>query len=496
MQTEAVKVYLAVDLGASSGRVMAAMFNGLKIELKEVHRFQNGSEKMADGYHWDIYKLFASIKEGLKKAAEEFGDQVVSIGIDTWGVDYGLLDSEGKLMGLPFAYRDSRTNGMQEELDRRLSLDEIYKTTGIQFMFFNTLNQLMAEVISNRSEFKQAKQLLFTPDLLNYWLCGKAVNEYTIASTSQLLDVEKRDWAYDMLDKLGIPISALGEITMPGVELGKLLPEVVAETGLKNVSVDTVGGHDTASAVAAVPTSGEESYAYLSSGTWSLMGVESNQPVVNERSFEYGFTNEGGIGGKIRLLKNITGLWLVQECRRNWLEAGEEVSFAELGQEASQVKPFMAFINPDDPMFAEPCDMPRNIQIYCGKTNQAVPQTRGEIIRVALESLAMRYKSVFGMLEDLVGRRIAKLHIVGGGTRDRLLNQLTANAINRPIIAGPIEATAIGNAMVQMMAAGDIKDLSEGRRIVRDSFEQQAYSPTDCELFAKAYTRFHDITGV
>ena len=488
------KVYLAIDLGASSGRVMAAIFDGTKIDLQEIHRFPNSAQNQGDEYHWDIQNIFSNIKLGLKEAAQKFGSQIVSTGVDSWGVDYGLLDAEGNLMGQPFAYRDPRTNGMQEEVDKRLGLQEIYETTGIQFMFFNTLLQLMSEVVTERDELKQASRLLFTPDLINYWLSGTMANEYTIASTSQLLDVRQRDWAKTMLEKLGIPTSMLGPITMPCSKLGPVLPEVAAETGLSaSTSIVAVGGHDTASAIAAVPAIGN-SHAYLSSGTWSLMGVESDQPVVTDRSFEYGFTNEGGLGGKIRLLKNITGLWLVQECRRIWNEDGAKLSFTDLGKLAKDVEPFTAFINPDDPTFAEPGDMPKRICEYCERTGQPVPQTRGTIIRVALESLAFRYRTVFNMLEDLIGKRIDTLHIVGGGIQEKTLNQLTANAINRNVIAGPIEATALGNVMAQMMADGTVDTLEAGREIIRASCETELYEAQNVADFDAAYQRYKDIT--
>ena len=495
MQATQPTVYLAVDIGASSGRVMAALFDGEIIRLEEVHRFENGAEEIDGEYHWDIHARFDAIKEGLTKAAAQYGDSIVSIGVDTWGVDYGLLDTDGNLLGLPFAYRDPRTNGMEAEAFKRVPREKIYETTGIQFMFFNTLNQLMSEVATDRKELKQANQLLFIPDLLNYWLSGVATNEYTIASTSQLLDVRSRTWATDLLDGLGIPQTPFCDITMPGTALGSILPAIAEATGLSSdVTVVAVGSHDTASAVAAVPSE-TASHAYLSSGTWSLMGVESDDPVVSKQSYDYGFTNEGGLDGTIRLLKNITGLWLIQECRRNWTEAGDAPSFAELEAEASQARPFQSFIDPDDPMFAEPCDMPNQIRAYCERTHQPVPETKGAIIRTAVESLAFRYKTVFSMLEDLTGRQLEVLHLVGGGTKDKQLNQLTANALNRTVIAGPIEATATGNVLAQLLAAKAIESLAEGRTIVRASFEQHAYTAQNVDATAEAYVRFHKITG-
>ncbi len=495
MQKDASKVYLAVDIGASSGRVMAALFDGDSIELKEVHRFPNGATEIDGSYHWDIHALFGAIKAGLKKAHDTFGSAIISIGVDTWGVDYGLIGKDGNLLGLPFAYRDSRTNGMEDEAARRVPREEIYRTTGIQFMFFNTSNQILSEVVSDRPELKQSEHLLFIPDLINYWLSGVATNEYTIASTSQLLDVNSRSWANEMINKLGVPTGIFKQITQPGTVIGSVKADITAETGLEGVNVIAVGSHDTASAVAAVPAE-TSSHAYLSSGTWSLMGVESDEPVVNDKSFEFGFTNEGGIGGTIRLLKNITGLWLVQECRRNWAEEdGKAPGFADLEREAMAATPFQSFINPDDPSFAEPCDMPNQIRAYCEKTGQTVPQSRGEVIRTAVESLSLRYKSVFTMLEELTGNRLDVLHIVGGGSQDRMLNQLTANALNRPIITGPVEATATGNALVQMMAAKVITSLDEGRAIVRASCEQERYEPKDIEATAEAYKRYLEITN-
>ncbi len=495
MQTVASSVFLAVDIGASSGRVMAALFDGTAIKLEEVHRFHNGADQIDGSYRWDIHARFDAIKEGLAKAARQYGDAIVSIGVDTWGVDYGLFDKDGNLLDLPFAYRDSRTNGMEEEACKRVPREKIYETTGIQFMFFNTLNQLMSEVVTDRFELKQADRLLFTPDLINYWLCGVATNEYTIASTSQLLDVRARDWATEMLNELGIPTAPLGDITQPGSKLGAILPAVAEQTGLSaDVMVVAVGSHDTASAVAAVPAETPD-HAYLSSGTWSLMGVESDDPVVSEKSYEYGFTNEGGLEGTIRVLKNITGLWLVQECRRNWAEAGEDVSFTDMEKEARGATPFQSFINPDDVCFAEPCDMPNVIRAYCKKTGQPVPETKGAIIRTAVESLAFRYKSVFGMLQDLTGRRLDVLHIVGGGVQDRLLNQLTANALGRRVITGPVEATATGNVLAQLIAAKRIASLDEGRDIVRASFETTVYEPADRQDYESAYVRYHEITG-
>lgn len=495
MTTADRNVYLAVDIGASSGRVMAALYDGTKINLHEVHRFPNGAVEKDGAFHWDIQTLFEAIKTGLAEAAKQYGDAIAAIGVDTWGVDYGLLDENGNLLAQPFAYRDRRTDGMQAEASKRVSRRKIYEISGIQFIFFNTLNQLLSEVVNDRPELQKADKLLFSPDLINYWLSGVATNEYTIASTSQLLDARTRQWSTELLEGLGIPTAPFCDITPPGTTLGNVLPEIAETTGMAgDVKVIAVGGHDTASAIAAVPAE-TDSHAYLSSGTWSLMGVETDAPVITDQSYDYDFTNEGGLANTIRLLKNITGLWLVQECRRNWTENGQAPSFAELEAEAVEAEPFRAFVNPDDPEFAQPCDMPNKIREYCKRTGQPVPESRGAIIRTAVESLAFRYKTVFSMLEDMTGKRLDVLHIVGGGTKDRLLNQLTANALNRRVIVGPVEATATGNVLAQLMADNKIADLSEGRTIVRASFEQSTYAPQDPDRFAEAYTRFRTLTG-
>ncbi len=488
------KVYLAADLGASNGRVMAGIYDGEKLAIEEVHRFENQPQERDGSFRWDFDVLLQSIKTGFKAAAAKFGKDIVSVGVDTWGVDYGLLDESGKLIDMPFAYRDPRTEKMEEEACKRVPRREIYETTGIQFMFFNTLFQILSEVVAGRQELKKASRLLFTPDLVNYMLSGVATNEYTISSTSQLLDVRKRDWATGMMAKMGIPTHLFGDITQPGTCLGPILPEIQGATGLQNVNVVAVGGHDTASAVAAVPAE-SDSYAYLSSGSWSLMGIESAEPVVSDSAYDFGFTNEGGVGGTIRLLKNITGLWILQECRRAWAEAGSEMDFGEIGKLAQESEPFRSFIDPDDPSFTTPGDMPARIRDYCVRTDQPVPETPGQFARTALESLAFRCRTVFSNLEKLTGRRIDVLHIVGGGIKDVMLSQLTANAINRTVIAGPVEASSAGNIIVQMMAAGALATREDGKELMKRSFEPINYEPTDRADFEKAYECFHALTG-
>ena len=481
-----MKCYLAVDLGASSGRVLAGLFENEKLELVEMHRFWNGAIEHEDGLHWDIDQLFAEIKTGLKKGFETYGEAVQSIGVDTWGVDYGLLDADGELINTPFQYRDSRTDDMMEFVYSKMPKEEIYRRTGIQSMFFNTIYQLCAEL--PRPELQQAEQMLFIPDLINYWLTGKAATEYSIASTSQLLDANKRDWDFELIEMLGLPKKIFGDIVQPGTIIGTLSDEIAAELG-GNANVIAVGGHDTASAVASAPLKNRDC-AYLSSGTWSLMGLEEPEPILTAESAEIDVTNEGGVCDTIRFLKNIGGLWLIQECRRNWIEQGDELDFVQIAKMALAAEPFLAFINPDAAEFAQPCDMPAAIQAFCERTGQRVPQTQGEIARVVYESLAMRYRDIFQTLENLHGKPLEQLHIVGGGCQNKLLNQLTADAINRPVIAGPIEATGIGNMLMQMIANDDMSDLSAGRKMVLESFGTETYEPQETALWDEAFARF------
>ncbi len=488
------KVYLAVDLGASSGRVMAGVCEGKKLTLDEVHRFGNPGHAIHDSNYWDFLALFAEIKCGLAKAAQRYGKALVSVGVDTWGVDYGIIDQRGELLGLPHQYRDPRTTGMEAEACRRLPREKIYGITGIQFMFFNTLMQLLAEVTSGSPALAAGRRLLFAPDLLHYWLSGCAANEYTIASTSQLLDARKRTWSKPLLKAMGIPPGLFGKIVPPGTVLGEVLTAIREETGLPRIKVVTPASHDTASAVAAVPARGTD-HAYLSSGTWSLMGVEADQPVLTKKSFDYNFTNEGGVGGKIRLLKNICGLWLQQECKRIWEKQGQKLTYEDFSKLAAAAQPFTAVIDPDCADFAQPCDMPARIAAFCTRTGQKAPATPGETIRTILESLALRYRRVFGMLEDLTGRRLETLHIVGGGSQNALLNPFAANALQRPVVAGPVEATALGNVVMQMLATGGIRTLEQGRELIRASFPTKTFQPQDAEAWNAAYARYLKIEG-
>ncbi len=486
------KVYLAIDLGASSGRVMAAHYDGRALTLEEIHRFPNGGHRIGDHYYWNFVGLFAEIKAGLAKAAAACGTRIVSAGVDTWGVDYGLVDGGGFLLGLPHQYRDPRAAGMEALACRRVPRRKIYEITGIQFMYFNSIYQLMADAARRSPALAHAKRILFVPDLLNYWLSGKQVNEYTMASTSQLLDARTRRWAKGMIRKLGLPPSIFGPLVKPGTVLGDVLPSVREETGLGRIKIIAPGCHDTASAVAAVPAEGRD-FAYLSSGTWSLLGAEISEPLINDQSYALSFTNEGGVCDTIRLLKNIGGLWLLQECRRIWKQRGLDLEFDDLRRQALRAKPFAALIDPDHPEFAVPGDMPARIAAFCKRTGQRPPASPGATARVIYESLALRYREVFGKLETLTGRRYEALHVVGGGSRDHVLNQFTADALQRTVLAGPMEATALGNVLMQLLATKAVKSLAEGRALIRRSFPPQTYQPRSGAAWDAAAIRFRNL---
>ena len=483
------KVYLAVDLGASSGRVLAGVFDGQRIELHDVNRFNNAPVQLPTGWHWNITELYRNILEGLKLAAERYGDAIVSLGVDTWGVDYGLFDKDGRMLGLPYQYRDSRTDGIMEKVFERVSKDQIYKATGIQFIFFNSLFQLYSEVILKNPVVEQAEDLLFMPDIIGYWLTGNKTQERSIASTSQLYNPSERNWDYPLIESLGLPRKLFKNISDPGSELGSLSAHVAEHTGLHGAKVVTVAGHDTGSAVAAVPSKAETP-AYLSSGTWSLMGLDLEKPVINDRSYTDDFTNEVGVNGRIRYLKNICGLWLIQECKRHWQTQGEDLPYNQMASLATEAQAFRSLIDPDDACFAKSGDMPEKIQAYCREKGQAIPETKGEIIRTIYESLALRYATVWEKLITYTETPPCSLHVVGGGCQDKLLNQFTASAIGTTVHAGPVEATGLGNIMVQMMADDLINTLAEGRAMVTDSFPVESYEPTDVSAWNEAKERF------
>jgi len=470
------KNFLGYDFGASSGRAMLGVFDGEKIEISEIHRFSNDPVMMNGRFVWDTQRLFYEVKQALVKVSR-MGIKLDAIGIDTWGVDYGLLDKNGALLGIPVNYRDHRTDGMMEKVFEVVPKEEVFEATGLAFNQFNTLYQLYAMKLAGDPTLELADKMLFTPDLFAYFLTGKMGTEYTIASTSQMIDPHTRTWATGLLEKLGIPTKMLTEIEPAGTLRGTLLPEIAKECGVDEIPVISVGTHDTASAVAAVPTQ-EDDFAYISSGTWSLLGVELDKPLTSVEVMKANYTNEGGINNTIRLLKNIMGLWLIQECKREWDRREDAVGFAELVKMAEKAPAFKAIIDVDDPCFLAPGDMPARIQEYCRKTGQEVPQGRGEISRVIYESLALRYRWAIERLEqDLIGKDIKVLNIVGGGSNNVMLNQMTADAIKRPVVAGPSEATVIGNLMVQAMALGEVKDMKHLRKVVENSFPTQTYLP-------------------
>lgn len=487
------KVYLAVDLGAGSGRVLAGEFDGRRIELHEVNRFENAPVQLPTGWHWNITSLYQNILEGLKLAAESYTDAVVSLGVDTWGVDYGLFDKEGRMLGLPYQYRDSRTDGIMEKVFERVPKEEIYQATGIQFIFFNTLFQLYSEVARKNPALEQAEVLLFMPDIIGYWLTGNKTQERSIASTSQLYNPNKQDWDYALIGALGLPRKLFKPISDPGSILGALSAHVAEFTGLEGVKVITVAGHDTGSAVAAVPSKAETP-AYLSSGTWSLMGLELKAPVINDRSFADDFTNEVGVNGTVRYLKNICGLWLIQECKRHWQSQGEDLPYHRMANLAAEVQPFRSMIDPDDPRFAKAGDMPEKIQAFCHEHGQPIPETKGEIIRTIYESLALRYAVVWEKLMTYTETPPRSLHIVGGGCQDKLLNQFAANAIGITVKASPVEATGLGNILAQMLADGAIENIEEGREIVVNSSIVEVFEPADQVPWTEAKAKFKALT--
>ena len=487
-------VFLAVDLGAESGRVVAGTFDGERVSLEEVHRFPNGPVNVMGHLHWDVFQLWSDIKAGLAKAAQRYGDRIAGIGLDTWGVDFGLLDANDELLGNPYHYRDSRTDGIMERVFEKISREAIFEATGIQFLQLNTLIQLVAMVEAHSPQLEVAQTLLMMPDLLNFWLTGRKANEFSDATTSQCYDPRAGTWAYAMLEQLGIPTrmfrtDAGDRIVPPGTVLGALLPSVAEETGLGEVPVIAPATHDTGSAVAAVPMNPEDAI-YLSSGTWSLMGVESKVPIINAEMLAYNFTNEGGVNGTFRVLTNIMGLWLVQECRREWQRAGEDRDYGEMVQMAANASAFGSLIYPGDGRFFAPGDMTPRIRAFCRETGQAVPETKGAVLRCALESLALEYRWVAEKLDALAGKRLGTIHIIGGGAKNELLDQFAADATGRTVVTGPIEATALGNVLVQAIALGHIGSLAEGRDVVARSFELKTFESHDTVAWDEAYQRY------
>ena len=485
--------FLAFDLGASSGRAILGTLTNNKLELTEVHRFSNQMQLINGHYFWNIFSLFHELKTGLKKCIKDYGIQPESIGIDTWGVDFVHLTREGHLLSLPFAYRDSRTNTSMDDLFQIIPKEEVYAQTGIQFMQFNSLFQLFSMVKDKSSLLEITDSVLFMPDALNYLFSGVKKSEFSIASTSQMIVPGTSKWNGELLDKAGIPQHILCDIILPGTVLANIKEEVATETGSKQVPVIAVAGHDTASAVVSVPSM-SENFAYISSGTWSLMGIESDKPLISEQTLQSNFTNEGGVDGTTRFLKNIMGMWLIQEVQRKWKEQGNKYSWTEMVELARHAEPFQFLINPDDPMFLNPRDMTQAIRDFCYQTAQGTPHTHGEVIRCIYDSLALKYRFTLEQISDISDRPIEVIHIIGGGANNHFLNQLTADATGLKIVAGPTEATAIGNIMIQAKALGYVGSISEIRQIIADSCELVQFIPSGELNWDEAYNRYLRIT--
>lgn len=482
--------FLAVDLGASSGRVMLGGWDGARFALRELHRFANDPVAVQGHLYWDVLRLWQEIQAGMIRYAAEYDTPPAGIGIDTWAIDFGLLDGAGRLLGNPHHYRDRRTAGIADAVDARIPPDQVYGVTGIQRLPFNTLYQLVSMRQQGDVQLDMAQTLLLMPDLFGYWLTGRMVAEYTNATTTQFYDARAGRWAADLLGALDLPAAILPPLVAPGTMLGELLPDVRERTGLPpGVPVIAVGTHDTASAVAAVPGLDERS-AYISSGTWSLVGVETRAPILSERARALNFTNEGGVGGTIRLLKNVGGLWLLQECRRRWERAGAPYTWPDLVTLAEQAPPLVSLVDPDAPDFLNPDDMPAALRAYCRRTGQPEPATPGAVVRCCLESLALKYRWVLAALEDLMGHRLDPIRIVGGGSRNGLLCQLTADACGRRVVAGPVEATALGNVLVQAIATGHLADITAGRKAVGASVDLAIFTPRATVDWDTAFARF------
>jgi rhamnulokinase len=483
----------AFDLGAESGRLILGELNKRNLTIKEIRRFPNIQTNISGHCYWDILKLFEEIKHSLKLYSAQFLGNIESIAFDTWGVDFALLDSHGNIMELPYSYRDIRTKGIMEEFFSFIPRKRVYRLTGIQLLPFNTLFQLFAMVRGNSPHLSAIHDLLFIPDFLNYLLSGIKKTEFTFATTSQLYNPKKNDWDSELFNALGIRKTIMQEIVRPGTVLGEVSPDICQETGLNRLKLIATASHDTASAVVAIPATGKD-WAYISSGTWSLMGVESKEPVLNDNAYQFNFTNEGGVEGTFRFLKNIMGLWLIQQCKKAWESENYQYDYNELAKLAYATPPFKALINPDKIEFLNPPDMPEAIRIFCKETVQAIPSSPGEITRCVLESLALQYKLVLSQLRETYSKPINKIHIVGGGAQNKLLCQFTANATGLPVLAGPVEATAIGNIMVQAKALGYVKSLTEIRKIIRESFNPVCYNPQNEAQWNKAYGKFVKIS--
>ena len=482
------RVYLAADLGAESGRVMAGLFDGSRLVLEELARFPTGGPLLPDGWHWDIMRIYADIRQGIAKAVTEFGDDVVSVSVDSWGVDYALLDAGGSLLGLPWMYRDPRTDGMIEAVEALVPQEDLYRRTGIQPMFFNTIYQLAAETRRRPSVLERAARIAFIPDLLTFWLSGEKTTERTIASTSGLLKAGTAEWDTELAETLGIPGSVLPAISEPCTIAGRLRDD---EGRPGKIDVILCGSHDTASAVAGVPSM-VKNPLFLNSGTWSLLGRELDGPLVNEATAAGRFSNEQGLGGTTRLLKNVAGMWLLQQCKHRWEAGGVKLEYGAMVAKAAGTATD-AFIDPDADEFVRPSDMPAAITAWLEKTGQTAPSSRSGIARVIFESLALKYRMILQRMKEFMPDLPDTLHIAGGGSRNVLLNQMTADASGLRVLAGPSEATALGNVLAQMIARGDLASLAEGRTIVRDSFEIGEFTPRDPQVWDAKAERFEKL---
>lgn len=481
--------YVAIDLGAESGRAMLGQFDGQRLALTEAHRFLNVPAQLPDGLQWDVLRLWAEIQAGVAAAARLSPAPLASMGLDTWGVDFGLLDRRGALLGNPYHYRDSRTDGMLDEAFRRMPREQIFAQTGIQFMQINTLFQLLSLVVRHAPELDIAETCLTIPDLFNFWLSGVTASEFSIATTTQCYDPRRRTWADPVLAALDIPRRLFPDIIQPGTILGPIRPAVAEALGVAALPIVAPACHDTGSAVAAVPATNRD-FLWISSGTWSIMGAEVTEPIITPQTQQGNFTNEGGVEGTYRFSRNITGLWLVQECRRTWAAEGLTYSYGELVELAARATPLGPLVDPDHTDFLKPADMPARLRAYFRRTGQSVPESRGAMVRAVLESLALKYRWVLENLEASLGRRLEPIHIIGGGTHNRLLCQFTADATGRPVVAGPTEATAIGNVLMQAKALGHVATLAEGRDLVRCSFDVATYEPRPSDNWEAAYARF------
>ena len=486
---------LGFDYGASSGRAMLGIYDGEKVTLEEVHRFSNDPVKINGTMYWDVLRLFHELKTGIIECRKKGHGDISSIAIDTWGVDFGLLDKEGRLLENPVHYRDSRTDGMIDAACEVVPREDIYKRTGIQFMQFNTLYQLYALQQKRPQLLKQADKMLFMPDLLNYCLTGNMYSEYSIASTAQMLNIKSGDWDRELLDKLDIPHHFLADIIDGGTVVGMLKDEICDEVQIAPVPVISVAAHDTGSAVLSAPAT-TDNFAFLSSGTWSLLGTELHQPIVSDLAAELEYSNEGGFSRTIRLLKNIMGLWIYQDCRRQWNREDKVMSFDELEFAAREAEPFRSLIDPDNSIFYHHGHMPEKVQEFCRNTGQPVPEDKPQMVKCIMESLALKYRYVFEGLEKVVGKEIPNLHIVGGGCKNVMISQFTANVLNRTITTGPIEATSTGNIMAQLIALKELADMEEARQVIRNSFEIKKWEPEEAEKWEEVYRYFvRDIVG-